>query len=162
MVGGSSVKSPQSSEPDELQAFLLSRQQHAAANEIDWGERRREWIDAVEQLYRNITGELLAEDIEKGLVTVSRGAKEIKEEYLGRYRVPELILDISGQTVRFSPKGRNIIGAKGRVDLVGELDAMTLILEPAGHWSVVVSRVPRHVVSLDRRALAEALPRVMR
>lgn len=156
------MKSRQSSEPDELQAFLLSRQQHAAANEIDWGERRREWIDAVEQLYRKITGELLAEDIEKGLVTVSRGAKEIKEEYLGRYRAPELILDISGQTVRFSPKGRNIIGAKGRVDLVGALDAMTLILEPTGHWSVVVSRVPRHVVSLDRRALAEALHRVMR
>lgn len=154
------MKSPQSSEPDELQAFLLSRQ-HAVANEIDWRERRREWIGAVEQLYRKITGELLADDIEKGLVTVSRVVKEIKEEYLGTYEVPELILDISGQTVRFSPKGRNIVGAKGRVDLVGELDAITLILEPAGHWSVVVSRVPRHVVSLDRRALAEALPRVM-
>jgi hypothetical protein len=60
-----------------------------------------------------------------------------------------LILSISGQTV-------------GRVDLVGDLDAITLILEPAGNWSAVVSRTPRHVVSPDRRALAEALPRVMR
>jgi hypothetical protein len=155
------VKSPQVSEPDELQRFFLSRQQQAA-NEIDWVERRREWIDAVEQLYGKITGELLAADIDKGLVTVSRAAKEIREEYLGTYRIPELILDISGQSVRFSPKGRNIVGAKGRVDLVGELDAMTLILESAGHWSVVVSRVPRRVVPLDRRALADALPKVMR
>ena len=88
--------------------------------------------------------------------------KKIKEEYLGTYRVPELILDISGESVRFSAKGRNIIGARGRVDLVGDLDAMNLVLEPAGHWSVVLSRVPRQVVSLDGKTLAEALRRVMR
>ena len=156
---GFSVKSPQS---DELKDFLLSRQQHASTDEVPWEERRREWIDAVEQLYRKVTGELLAESIAQGLVTVSRVEKKIEEEYLGTYRVPELVLDISGEIVRFSPKGRNVVGARGRVDLVGELDAVTLVLEPAGHWSVVASRVPRQVVSLDRKTLAEALQRVMR
>jgi predicted RNase H-like HicB family nuclease len=48
------------------------------------------------------------------------------------------------------------------VDLVGEIDAVTLILEPAGDWSVVVSRVPRQVAALDGKTLAEALQRVMR
>jgi hypothetical protein len=159
MFGGVSVRSPQS---DELKDFLLSRQQREPVNGIDWGERRRQWIDAVERLYQQVTGELLAESITQGLVTVSRDEKVIEEEYLGTYRVPELILDVSGEAVRFSPKGRNIIGAKGRVDLVGELDAMTLVLEPAGHWSIVLSRVPRHVVALDSKTLAEALRRVMR
>lgn len=153
------MKSPQS---DELKDFLLSRHEHMPANEIDWGQRRRQWIEAVERLYRKITGELLAESIAQGLVSVSRSEKKIKEEYLGTYRIPELTLDINGETVRFSPKGRNIIGARGRVDLVGDLDAMTLVLEPEGHWSVVLSRVPRRVVSLDRKTLAEALRRVMR
>jgi hypothetical protein len=150
-----SVKSAQS---DELKDFLLSRQQHAPAN----GERRRQWIDAVERLYQMITSELLAESIAQRLVTVSRVEKVIREERLGTYRAPELILDIGGETVRFSPKGRNIIGAKGRVDLVGELDTMTLLLEPAGHWSVVLSRAPRDVAALDSKTLAEALRRVMR
>jgi hypothetical protein len=159
VVGGFSVKSPQS---DELKDFLLSRHEHMPGSEIDWGQRRRQWIEAVERLYRKITGELLAESIAQGLVTVSRTEKKIKEEYLGTYRIPELILDISGETVRFSPKGRNIIGAKGRVDLVGDLDAMTLVLEPEGLWSVVLARVPRQVVSLDGKTLAEALRRVMR
>jgi hypothetical protein len=153
------VKSAQS---DELKDFLLSRQQYAPANENDWGERRRQWIDAVERLYQMVTGELLAESIAQRLVTVSRVEKEIKEEHLGTYRAPELILDISGESVRFSPKGRNIIGSKGRVDLVGELDTMTLLLEPAGHWSVVLSRAPRDVVALDGKTLADALRRVMR
>jgi len=157
--GGFSVKSPQS---DELKDFLLSRQQHASTNDIHWEERRREWIGAVERLYRKVTDELLAESIAQRLVTVSRVQKEIEEEYLGAYRVPELVLDISGEIVRFSPKGRNVVGAKGRVDLVGEIDAVTLILEPAGDWSVVVSRVPRQVVTLDGKTLAEALLRVMR
>jgi hypothetical protein len=159
VVGGFSVKSPQS---DELKDFLLSRHEHMPGNEIDWKERRREWIEAVKQLYQKVTGELLADSIKRQLVTVSRDKKQIKEEYLGTYQVPELILDISGETVRFSPKGRNIIGARGRVDLVGDLDAMTLLLEPEGHWSVVLSRVPRQVVSLDGKTLAEALRRVMR
>ena len=50
------MKSPQS---DELRDFLLSRQHNAPANEIDWAERRRQWVDAVEGLYQKVTGELL-------------------------------------------------------------------------------------------------------
>ncbi|MEX2301207.1 MAG: hypothetical protein WD733_09735 [Bryobacterales bacterium] len=131
-------------------------------NEIDWVERRQEWFDAVERLYRQVTDELLADSIAQGLVTVSRNEKVIEEEYLGTYSVSELVLDVSGENVRFSPKGRNIIGANGRVDLVGELDVMTLILEPNGHWDIVLSRVPRHAVALDRKTLTDALRRVMR
>jgi hypothetical protein len=153
------VKSAQS---DEVKEFLLSRQQHTPANENGWKERRREWIAAVRGLYQKVTGELLAESIAQGLVTVSRVEKEITEEYLGTYRVPELVLAINRETVRFSPKGRNIIGAKGRVDLVGELDTMTLVLEPTGEWNMVLSRVPRRAVALDGKTLAEALRRVMR
>ncbi len=151
----------ESSQPDAIKDFLLSRQQHASQNRV--GRRRRDqWIDAVERLYQKITDELLAGSIQQGLVTVTRVDKEIEEEYLGTYKVPELILDINGEKVRFSPKGRNIIGAKGRVDLVGDLDSITLILEPEGHWSIVLSRVPRHVVVLDAITLAEVLKRVMR
>jgi len=153
------VKATQS---DELKDFLLSRQQHAPAKENGGKERRREWIAAVKRLYQKVTGELLAESIAQGLVTVSRVEKEITEEHLGTYRVPELVLAIGGETVRFSPKGRNIIGAQGRVDLVGELDTMTLVLDPAEDWNVVLSRGPRRAVALDGKTLAEALRRVMR
>jgi hypothetical protein len=146
-----------SAEPDELTAFLLSRQ-----HKIGWDEQRRLWLDAVEQLYQKITGELLGEAIAQKLVSVSRADKEIEEEDLGTYRIQELILDINGEKVRFSPKGRNIIGTKGRVDLLGELDSMTLLLEANGDWRIVVSRVPREELSLNRKTLTEALQRVMR
>ena len=153
------MKAPQS---DELQDFLLSRQQRAAVNENGSKERRREWVAAVKRLYQRVTDELLAKSIERGLVTVSRVEKEITEEYLGTYRVPELVLGTNRETVRFAPKGRNIIGGKGRVDLVGELDSITLVLEPGGDCNIVLSRVPRRAVALDAKSLAEALRRVMR
>lgn len=136
------MKSPQS---NELRDFLLSRQEHGPASTIDWEQRRREWINAVKKLYHKVTGELLADSIEQRLVTVSRANKELKEEYLGKYRVPELVLDINGETVRFSPKGRNIIGAKGRVDLVGDLDSN--------------DTDPRTRGALERRSLARAAAR---
>ena len=75
----------------------------------------------MERLYEKVTGELLSDSIAQGLVTVSRVDKAIEEEYLGKYRIPELILNSSGETVRFSPKGRNVVGAKGRVELVGDV-----------------------------------------
>jgi hypothetical protein len=37
-----------------------------------------------------------------------------------------------------------------------------LVLEPAGEWSIVLSRVPRRTAALDSKTLAEALRRVMR
>ena len=96
------MKSPQS---DELKDFLLSRQQRLAENEIDWEERRRQWIEDVERLYEKVTGELLSDSIAQGLVTVSRVDKAIEEEYLGKYRISELILNISGETCDSHRKG---------------------------------------------------------
>lgn len=156
------MKSPHSAQPDELQSFLLSRQQQPAEGDVNWTSRRQEWVNAVEQLYHAITEDLLADSVSTGLVGVSYNEKEITEEFLGTYQVRELLLNIGGETVRFSPKGRNIIGASGRVDLIGELDSMTLILEPVGQWRLVVSRLPRRVVPLDRDALAQAFRTVMR
>ena len=152
------MRSPTSNEVTE---FLLSRQHSASGSEIDWDARLREWLDAVERLYQKVK-ELLAESRGNGLVTISQVDKELQEEYLGTYKVPELVLNLGEETVRFSPKGRNVVGAKGRVDLIGELDTVTLVLEPEGHWSVVLSRVPRDVVGLDDKTLAQALRRVMR
>ena len=82
----------------------MSRQVHGPANTIDWDQHRREWIDAVKKLYHKITGDLLAESIEQRLVTVSRVDKEVKEEYPGKYRVPELILDSVVSRYDFRPE----------------------------------------------------------
>ncbi len=140
----------------------MSRQRSQGPHEIDWKQRRRDWLTAIERLYRQVTGELLADAIAQKLVSESRKKKKITEEYLGTYSVDELILDIGGEIVTFSPKGRNIIGAKGRVDLIGQLGTTTLVLDPEGQWNVVASRAPRQHAVLNRSTLADALQRLMR
>jgi hypothetical protein len=62
-----------------------------------------------------------------------------------------------------TPKGRNVVGARGRVDMRGEAGIATLVLNDAGNWGLVRQRVPTLVVeSLDEGTLLEALRRVMR
>ncbi len=68
---------------------------------------------------------------------------EINEEIPGRYQAPSLsIQDKSGKEIaELRPVGAWIIGAEGRVDVIGRLDQIHLVyLEPPGPGiSVVVS-----------------------
>ena len=68
------------------------------------------------------------------------------------------------EQVRFSPVGRNIAGASGRVDVLGERGAPeVLIVQPDGRWSFVQSRQPTlKVTPFDESSLTEVLKRVMR
>jgi len=60
---------------------------------------------------------------------------ELKEEALGDYRIEELIIsEKEGDNVaELVPVGADVIGANGRVDLVGRRDrAAIVLLEPGG------------------------------
>jgi hypothetical protein len=117
----------------------------------------------VDDLYDQIEN-LLAEPISEKAVVIQRRAKELSENYIGTYKIDDLILLVGNEQVRFSPVGRNIAGASGRVDVLGEcgLPEM-LIVQPDGRWGFVRSRQPTlEVVPFDETSLAEVLKRVMR
>lgn len=146
------------SQPNELTEFLAGRQD----NMTDWPARRREWTDAVSRLHAKIQGELLREAHAQGLVSFSQEEKEITEDHLGTYRLPELLINFGSDTVRISPKGRNVVGAKGRVDLVGDLDSVPLVLDSDGTWRIVFTRSPLSLAPLDTHNFTEALRKVLR
>src|SRR5437773_2316049 len=81
---------------------------------IDWNRRKAEWLAAIDLLYQRIE-EYVAEPKKQGAVTLVRRPKEITENHLGTYDVHELILTVGDEEVVFSPKGRTVIGAQGRV-----------------------------------------------
>ncbi|MFZ1934434.1 MAG: hypothetical protein WCB27_23630 [Thermoguttaceae bacterium] len=128
---------------------------------IDWDSRRDEYLSAVRSLYEQIEG-MLAEPIRQKTVVTQRRAKQLTENYIGTYSAEDLILAIGDEQVRFSPRGRNIVGAAGRVDVLGERNEATLVLQPAG-WGFVQTRQPRlEVAPFDESALADVLRLVMR
>jgi hypothetical protein len=133
-----------------------------AGGGVDWDQRRNTYLDAVRQLYDQVEA-FLAEPIKQGVIRPQRRAKQLVESYLGTYSVDDLILLIGDEQVRFSPAGRNVAGATGRVDVVGEGGEATLLAQPGPRWSFVQTRQPTlQAVPFDEHALAEVLGQVMR
>ena len=129
---------------------------------IDWNQRRQEWLDAVAQLYLIVEG-FLSDPTKDGSVSTARRAKQLTESHLGTYSIEDMVLTIGDEEVIFSPKGRNIIGAQGRVDVRGETGEAMLVVQPGPRWSVVQSKVPQlKLVPFDSEAFAEMLHDITR
>jgi hypothetical protein len=143
---------------------LLQRKQEAATigNSVDWDDRRDKYIAAVNGLYQTIEA-ILTELIARKTVTLQRRPKSLTENFIGTYSVDDLIMIVGDEQVRFSPAGRNVVGAAGRVDVIGDRGEAMLILQPDLRWGFVQSRQPKlSVVPFDESTLADALGLVMR
>jgi len=146
----------------DLAALLRKKQSTAAEQPIDWDQRRDQYLTAVNSLYAQIQ-EFLREPIQEQLVQVQRRSKQLTESYLGTYSVDDLLLIVGQEQVRFSPRGRNILGAAGRVDVLGERAEMVLLVQPDGAWTVLQSREPTlQTEPFTEETFADVLKTVMR
>jgi len=131
---------------------------------IDWESRRKTYLQALEALYAQIE-QLLKGPLQNGKAALRREKREITESYLGTYRVEDLILEVGNENVRFVPRGRNIVGAAGRVDVLGDGGDATLVVQPddnGGRWCVVATRQPTlKIVPFDDASFTEMLKTVM-
>jgi len=111
----------------------------------------------------SIRAACVAGPVAEELVRVGRRQKTLVEEYIGPYQVDELVLQVGDEQVVFSPKGRNIVGGSGRIDLIGEMGEKTIVLQPEEGWGIVEARTPTlKIVPLDEDSLLTALKEVMR
>jgi hypothetical protein len=148
----------------ELTEFFQSKKQRSDQESaaIDWGKRREEWLSAIDNLYASIEG-WLSEPVKKALVTLQRRQRPIEEAHLGAYSVDDLVLTVGDENVIFSPKGTNVVGAQGRVDVRGEAGESMFVVQPGPRWSVVVSRSPTlRTEALDADSFNETMQAVMR
>ena len=146
----------------ELVARKAIERQRSPAATIDWDARRNTYLAAVAALYSQVE-QALAEAIAAGTVTSHRRTKSLTENYIGTYSVDDLILVIGGEQVRFSPAGRNVAGASGRVDVVGDRGDATLLVQPGPRWAHLQSRQPvLRAVPFSDAVLADVLTGVMR
>jgi hypothetical protein len=148
----------------ELTEFFQSKKQRSDEESaaIDWGKRREEWLSAINDLYALIEA-WVTEPVQRGIVTLQRSPKQIEEAHIGSYSVDDLLLSVGDEKVTFSPKGRNVFGAEGRVDVRGEAGESMFVVQPGRRWSVVVSRYPTlRTESLDADSFSETMQAVMR
>lgn len=144
---------------DKLQEFFKKKKNGHPS--VDWFKKRDDWIKAVEVFYEEKVKDILKDSIEDGSVSVSFDEITISEEYIGKYKIREMKLQIGDQTVKLSPKGCNIIGASGRIDLIGALGQKTIVMQPGSRWSIVITRTPTLKVEPFEETLLEALEEIM-
>lgn len=148
--------------PTLSQIVQKKKAQASGIASIDWNDRRDTYIAAVADLYNQIE-QILGEPICQKEITLQRRAKQLSESYIGTYSVDDLILLIGDEQVRFSPRGRNIVGASGRVDVLGDRGEAALVVQVDGRWGFVQSPQPTlRVILFDESTLAELLQLVMR
>jgi len=150
---------------DTLQEFFRAKKKRSqkAAEGTNWAKKKRDWLRALTELYQAITQKYLSKAIAGNTVSIEYPSKIITEDCIGEYEVKDLVLQVGDEKVVFSPKGTNVVGASGRVDIRGEMGEVTMVLQPGGRWGVVVSRSPTlRIVPLDKPSLLNALKLVMR
>jgi hypothetical protein len=147
----------------KTQEFFHQKKVKDQDSGIDWNAKRDAWIASIDQFYETITKKYLKASIKAGDIAVSYQTKMIVEEYIGKYEVRELVLTVGSEQVVFSPKGRNIVGAAGRIDLIGERGEATLLVQPGERWCIMASRIPTvKIIELDENSLVEVLRGIMR
>lgn len=145
-------------------AELLQKKHQASQGSpsIDWDERRETFLAAVQTLYEQVE-RIFAEPSRQKLVELERRPKSLTESYLGTYTIDDLIVTVGSEQVRFSPRGRNVAGAEGRVDVIGERGEAILVLQPNQQWAFLQSRQPHvSLLPFDESTLTEVLQDVMR
>ena len=93
----------------------------------DWEKECDEWIQHLKELYTLIDS-FLAKYVSSRQIQREYRTIELSEEYIGSYKVQEMVLKVGRQTLHLEPIGTVLIGSKGRVDLVGPAGKTQLLL----------------------------------
>ncbi len=101
-----------------LEYIIEKKHKEQSADLTDCSKRKELWLKSVKEFYQKII-KWLKPYSEKGLLKIDY-VKSIKnEQYIGEYEIEEMILNISNEIVKLEPVGTFIVGAHGRIDMIG-------------------------------------------
>ena len=96
---------------------------------VDWEAELDEWKKYLHTFHKQVEG-YLQPYIASGQIKLERENIDIHEENIGTYEVDTLNITVGNQTITLTPIGTNLIGAKGRIDMVGSNGTVIFILVP--------------------------------
>jgi hypothetical protein len=139
-----------------FEQFLSSRKQPTTP---EWEAHKERWLQAVDGLYAQVEG-WLGEYIQALAVVCQREPRRLAEDGIGQYEVQALRIRCQGIDVALEPIGANIIGAFGRVDLVGPAGNQRLlrVLPDRSGPRVRIRRVDEQAVEAQPAPVPEPEP----
>ena len=94
---------------------------------VDWDAQRDEWLYYLSKFYQRVEA-FLEEYIKENKLVHNYTVKTIFEEYIGGYSAKALNIELGYHKLKLEPIGTNLIGAKGRVDLIGANGKVKFVL----------------------------------
>lgn len=109
--------------------FIAEQTAKSDESGIDRDKEIKEWEQQLDRFY-NAVEAFLHSYIEEGKVRLHYGKKQLHEELLGNYQVKSLVIEIGSNRICLDPVGMFLIGAKGRVDMIGSYGTVKFVLVP--------------------------------
>ncbi len=109
---------------------FVKRQLAFKTDPVNWNDVRDEWQAKLSELYKDIEN-FLGEYIENGSISCEYNEITLTEENIGHYLVDKLTINIGNKKITFTPIGTLLIGAKGRVDVLGSVGKCKIVLTDA-------------------------------
>ena len=130
---------------DFVKRRLNEAQTNQSSETVDWNKTREEWIQSLNHLHSKME-KYLNKYTEADQIQITREKFRISEEYLGNYEAEKLTIQIGIDKVVAKPIGRMMIGAVGRIDLIGARGMLRIVLldkgQPAPQTKIEIGRKP--------------------
>ncbi|QVL50118.1 MAG: hypothetical protein KFB96_06545 [Thiocapsa sp.] len=110
----------------DLELFIQSHRRRPISA-TDWSKRKEKWLNELGMLLSGIQEKLVSAGVPSADIHSTENS--LNEEYLGQYDAPGLVIHIGGNEVVFKPKGSRVMGAFGRVDVLGPRGRARLIAD---------------------------------
>lgn len=109
-----------------VQRRLDEAKTNGSGQDVDWNMRREDWIQSLNDLYSKME-KYLKKYTETGQIHLGRDKIRLSEEHIGSYEVETLTFQIGNEKVVAKPIGTLMVGAAGRVDLIGARGKLRLV-----------------------------------
>lgn len=150
-------------ENETLETFLKREKEkrQAREREVDWEDRKYNWLDAVHTLYETIN-RWLQKSIKDQVVEVYYDDMQIVEEYIGDYTVKKMVIRLGPDKIRLEPVGTLIVGSSGRIDMIGTRASLMLVLmKDKWHIAIRGGRGGVDYFPLTKESFTDALRRIL-
>jgi hypothetical protein len=96
---------------------------------IDDEKIKEDWLAKIDEFY-SLIQKFLHDYLEEGKIVKEWKTIQLSEETLGEYEVKQLILKIGNTRIVFTPIGRIILGALGRIDMSSDFGSVRFLVLP--------------------------------
>lgn len=109
---------------------FVRRQRELSSQEVAPFDSKKElafWLESLETLYSDMES-FLRDYVQSGSISLQRQDMILREDFSGEYHAAQILIKIGSKQIKVVPIGTMLIGSRGRVDIIGDVNRSRLVL----------------------------------